>query len=113
MTIFGAANFGYGDADRALYAFDSGSGCASDLAAAQAAETLERPLLRVHGNMLYNYIASSSYEDDGSYGSTRYFKVNGCFAFLSVYDSNERPTQRNATWPTFDAAGNLVTSDPC
>lgn len=113
VTIFGAANLGYGDAERTLYAYETGGGCATNLAAAQAVETWEWPLLRVHHNMLYNYIASSSYEDDGSNGYTRYLKVNDCFAFLSVHDSNQIPTQRSATWPTFDVDGNLVASNPC
>lgn len=113
VTIFGAANLGYGDTDRALYAFDSGSGCAADVTSAEAAETWEWPLLRVHHNMVYNYIASSSYENDGSNGYTQYLLINGCFAFLSVRDSGVTPTQRSATWPTFDADGNLVASNPC
>jgi hypothetical protein len=81
--------------------------------AAQAVETWEWPLVKMRWNLLYDYIDSSTYEEDDSDGITQYLLINGCFAYLSVRDANKIPTQRSATRPTFDADGNLVASDPC
>ena len=112
VTVTGAANLGY-VTERPIYGYDAGSGCATTLVAAQAAETWEWPLVKVRDNMLYNYIDSSTYEADDSDGSTQYLLVNGCFGYFSVNDSGVTPMQRSATWPTFDADGNLVASNPC
>jgi hypothetical protein len=112
VTVMGAANLGY-ETQRTIYAYDSGGGCATTLVDAQAAETWEWPLVKVRDNLLYNYIDSSFYKADDSDGATQYLLINGCFSYFSVHDSNQIPTQRSATWPTFDVDGNLVASNPC
>lgn len=112
VTVTGAANLGY-ETQRTIYAYDSGGGCATTLVDAQAAETWEWPLVKVRDNLLYNYIDSSSYQADDSDGATQHLLINGCFSYFSVHDSNQIPTQRSVNWPTFNAYGNLVASNPC